>query len=331
MELINASRIPVLPLLVLDPRGEETVLVVVKASFDISRGGVRLADEQDGIALADEYYGEPGQSSLRHAGDGILFKPATDVVLIGSAHAPGKPCGRVDDVLTAGRLSKTVRVFGDRRWERGLVSPRASEPAPFERMPLVYERAFGGTDTTVQESERRNPVGVGFRGEKSALPMVGVPLPNLEDPARLIGQPADRPAPAGFGFIAPHWEPRLQYAGTYDQSWVDDRAPLLPADYDPRFQQVAPAGQVCPGYLVGGEPVEVRNASPSGLLNFPLPKPRIEVWLGTEEPRALDVNLDTVVIDGDRERLLMTWRGGASVHDRVYDLEWIKVSAEVAA
>ena len=332
MELINSSRAPALPLLVLDTRGEETLLVVVKASFDITPGKVSLAEEQDGIVLADDYHGEPGQSSIRHAGDGVLFKPSTDVVLIGSAHAPGgRPCTRLDVVLKVGKVAKTVRVFGDRRWERGLVSPRASEPAPFERVPLVYERSFGGTDATVRESERRNPVGVGFRGKKSALPTVGVPLPNLEDPAQLIGQPADRPAPAGFGFIAPHWEPRSKYAGTYDQAWMDDRAPLLPPDYDPRFQQVAPTGQVCAGYLAGGEPVEVRNASPSGLLGFPLPKLQIEVLLGMEEPRALDIKLDTVVIDGDRARLVMTWRGSAPMHGQVYDVEWIKVSAEVAA
>src|SRR5437867_301408 len=117
MELINSSRAPALPLLVLDTRGEETLLVVVKASFDITPGKVSLAEEQDGIVLADDYHGEPGQSSIRHAGDGVLFKPSTDVVLIGSAHAPsGRPCTRLDVVLKVGKVAKTVRVFGDRRW-----------------------------------------------------------------------------------------------------------------------------------------------------------------------------------------------------------------------
>lgn len=36
------------------------------------------------------------------------------------------------------------------------------------------------------------------------------------------------------------WQPRLRYAGTYDQHWMDERLPFLPEDFDLRYFQSAP-------------------------------------------------------------------------------------------
>ena len=78
--------------------------------------------------------------------------------------------------------------------------------------------------------------------------------------------------------ICAHWMPRRQYAGTYDARWEQSRAPYLPADFDPRFFQVAPADQVVPGYLTGGEPVELFGVSPWGPVRFTLPRERISIF-----------------------------------------------------
>ena len=42
-----------------------------------------------------------------------------------------------------------------------------------------------------------------------------------------VGDPLKRPAPVGFGPLAPHWQPRCDFAGTYDQAWQQDRYPVL--------------------------------------------------------------------------------------------------------
>jgi len=330
MELLNLSPYSVQPLLAVDNGGMETLLVVVKATYALGDGEARLADKQEAIRMGDEFHGEPGKTSVRFGGETSLHKPATDVILVGSAFSPGRKERVVDVGLQAGKIRKTVRVFGDRRWEGKPGSERIGDPLPFERMPLVFERAFGGiddSDAASPESDPRNPVGTGFRAKNSRRSVAGTPLPNLENPMQPIRTPSDRPEPAGTGFIAPHWEPRRTRAGTYDVKWQDERAPFLPNDYDPLFQQVAPADQIYSGYMEGGEPVVVENASPGGRLAFRLPSPRFDVGVRMGEDRQLlPVRLDTVVIDGDAEILRMVWRGSLPVHNRVYDVEWIRVA-----
>jgi len=45
-----------------------------------------------------------------------------------------------------------------------------------------------------------------------------------------------------FGPIGRHCKPRVQLAGTYDDSWTEDRMPLLPDDFQERFHNAAPVG-----------------------------------------------------------------------------------------
>ena len=60
-----------------------------------------------------------------------------------------------------------------------------------------------------------------------------------------------------FGPLAAHWQPRVQWGGTYGDKWAKDRQPLLPEDFDERFFQSAPEDQQAPTYLKGGEAVEL--------------------------------------------------------------------------
>ena len=91
-----------------------------------------------------------------------------------------------------------------------------TKPEPFERIPLIYERAFGGWDRSHPETEKhgfepRNPVGTGFRAKRGKFEK-GIRLPNLEDPQRPLKGHRDKPPPTGFGFISPHWPPRAALA-----------------------------------------------------------------------------------------------------------------------
>lgn len=331
MEMINSSPFTIQPLILLDNNGKETLLVVAKATYAISNGKAQLCEEQEPINFADEYWGEPGTSSIKYSGETALYKPATDVILLGSAYSTGKNKRSVDVHLSAGKISKTVRIFGDRRWEGTSLFERISDPMPFDKLPLIYERSFGGNDLSNEESpenEHRNPVGVGFRAKHSKRNLSGTPLPNLENPAQLIRSSMDRPEPAGTSFIAPHWEPRLSLTGTYDSKWKNERAPFLPDDYNPLFQQTAPVDQIYPGYMEGGEPISVENASPNGRLSLLLPVTRLDISVSIgDDTFPLQMRMDTVVIDGDSCRLRMIWRGSMSVHNNIYDISWIKAAA----
>jgi hypothetical protein len=333
---VNLTPFAAQPLLLSDERGTDVYTFVVKATFGLraDRGEttVAVADEQVPVCLEPVYHGDPAAASLKYDADIALTKLGTDVVLIGHARPLHGAATYVDVSLTVGPARLTVRVFGDRVWTTALGRWTASAPTPFEAMPLVYERAFGGwdrsnADPTRHEYEPRNPVGVGFVSKKHGAPREGTPLPNLENPYEPIGSPTDRPAPLGFGYIGPHWQPRLGYAGTYDDRWQQKRMPLLPDDFDRRFYNAAHPALSLQGFLRGGEAVEVVNASPLGALRFWLPAfmPYGTLRMNDGETHRVALALDTIILNTDEDRLFLVWRGGLPVQKRTHDIVWSKV------
>jgi hypothetical protein len=314
-------------------------VVVIKGTFQWNAAGaVTLAEEQAPVLHADEFHGEPGLSSLRYAADVCLRKPGTDVVLVGQAYAPGgRAATHVDVGLRVGPVKAALRVHGDRQWTRSVGTWRSSAPRPFRTMPLVYERAFGGADTTHPDAskhagEPRNPVGTGFCAHGSAERLDGLRLPNLEALDAPIQHWKDRPAPVGLGFIGRDWEPRRRYAGTYDARWEKERAPLVPMDFDERFHSAAAPSRVCQGYLVGGEPVRAVHVTPGGSLAFALPRYQLTLAarLQGKELQSRPV-LDTVVIEPDEQRLLLTWRASIPCTRKFLYLEHVTIRAQAEA
>ncbi len=292
-----------------DQYGIDTLHVLVKATFIIGQQWT-LADEQIPPIGADEYWGDdPVSSSIKYASDLHIGKPSTDVIMVGHARTPqDNQVKQLDVALSVGHVRKHVRVFGDRQWDNGCIS----SPFPFHTMPLVYERAFGGIhkmDEGIIAGEVRNPIGCGFAGKRKAREMNDLPLPNLEDPTQLLRRIGDVASPAGFGFLSPDWQPRLSFAGTYDEQWQTKRAPYLPSDFDLRFFNMAHPDLVYPGYLTGGEPVQISGVNPNGILQFSLPEvaigTNVSVKARSEQP---DFNLETVLIEPDVLQLGMTWR-----------------------
>jgi hypothetical protein len=297
--------------------GCEITVVAVKATFDIhDDGSTGVAQEQPPVLILPEYHGEPGKSSLRHEADLILAKRTTDVLVLGRAYAPGaNPVAQLDVGFRVGPVRKVLRVFGNRKW----TASGMSAPEPFRTMALVYERAFGGVDARSGHPERdwewRNPVGTGFAASSGAAR--GQQLPNIEYPENPIRNWSDRPAPAGFGPICAHWQPRASFAGTYDDGWRRTRQPLLPDDFDERFFQCAPADQQSPNFLNGGEPVTLLRLTPGGELHFSLPK----IYLGFET-RFYDGarefhhyrKLHTVILEPDLRRVSMVWHSPLACH-----------------
>lgn len=299
-----------------DKDGCDYAVVILKGTFDLAGDGDDLppAEEQASIVFADEPYGEPGESSVRYESDICLRKGGTDVVLVGNAYPRGGR-GRVAEVrLQLGSLEKTVRVFGDRVWYRKMGFWKHTEPEPFESMPLVFERAYGGVDESdpnpeKHDYEKRNPVGTGFAVAARKERLEGLALPNLEDPQAAVTSWKDRPAPAGFGFVGRGWAPRIGHAGTYDEAWQENRCPLLPEDFDERYFNGGAPGLVASPHLAGGERVRLAGASPEGVLGFSLPVRDfgVDVWIKGGKRSAHPV-LDTVVIEPDASRLMLTWR-----------------------
>lgn len=307
-------------------RGIDTLYTMVKASFNIGKQWT-LLEKQVEPQKEDVYWGEPEASSLRQASDYHTGKAATDIVMIGSACVPDGQLARQMNVdLMLGNIAKTIRVIGNRVWDDG----RISAPEPFSEMPLVFERAFGGRDLIdgqLRGAEARNPIGTGFAGKRKAAEMNGVALPNLECPEHLIQDIQDAPIPMCFAPVAPSWQPRINYAGTYDEQWQTQRAPYLPDDYSPRFMNCAPPDLICSEFLSGGEPVRITGMHPSGELNFNLPqvKLRNKVSVAGKE-NVGEFVLESVILNPNELQLALVWRSAFVCGKKAAQLEQISVS-----
>lgn len=294
-----------------DKEGVHHWIVVVKATYDIATNGTLSLSEKPVEPLhAPKYHGKDGESSLRYEADLVAMKPGTDVYLNAIAYAPNsRPCEELKVSFRIDQLRKELLVYGNRIWQRSLIgSATPSSPEPFVAMPITYERAFGGFDQEDPDPKEhridfRNPVGSGVAASKSHL--IGKPAPTIEDPAQKLG----KGWPAGFGAIASYWSPRKELAGTYDEKWAAQRQPLLPVDYDPKCLLCSPLDQQVPGYLKGGNQIELTNLTPSGRLRFTLPKIsyQFETYFGSTCKKHVS-ELVSVIIDSEGPRLIMVWQ-----------------------
>lgn len=318
-----------------DRNGADTWVVAVRGTFLIDPDGTTsVSDEQSQVCAVPKYIGEPGQSSLVYESDLIHTKPTTDVTLLGHAYAPaGRPASQVDVTLSMASISKTLRVFGDRYWVQGVLGLTMTVPEPFEKMPIVYERAFGGIDVESKDPSQRswepkNPVGCGFAVAPEHL--MSRRLPNIEDPGDLITSWRHRPAPAGFGPIAPHWSPRSRWAGTYDEQWEKERQPLVPDDFDERFYLAAPDDQQPPTHLKGGEAVELINLTPAGYLRFQLPRVFLgfETYFYSKEVVRHRPALHAVILEPDVPQVTMVWNTVVQCHAKALKLERTRIIAK---
>lgn len=328
--LANKTRFSAERTWVRDTRGAEIWIVAVRAVFDIHPdGSVEPSKEQQDVVRVAEFEGDPVSTRLIYDSDLVRTKVATDVVLHGHAHVPnGRAATTLTVRLTVGSLQKTLVVHGDRVWERGAFGVAPSDPQPFTRMPVRYERAFGGARERAPGSteppawEPRNPIGVGCGRHASEL--VGTPVPNLEYPGDPVVSGQHTGSPACFAPVPQSWSPRRELAGTYDDVWLEQRQPLLPLDFDDRHYQCAPGDQQVEGFLRGGEHVELVNLSPSHpLLRFQLPHLILgfTTYFSDGEVRHHRANLHSVILEPNHPRVAMVWHSAVPCHPKVLKLE----------
>lgn len=292
-----------------DRTGHHHWVVAVKGTFEVAPNGeLHLAEEQVPPVMVPECFGEPGASSLRVDSDLVLGKATTEVIVNAYAYTPhGKPATSVPVGLRVGPIQKTLVVHGPRVYYSGVGGLTTTAPQPFDRHPIRYEDAYGGSDLSDPDPRRqridlRNPVGKGVKVR--ATDLVNTPAHRIEYPQG----DASKVGPAGLGAIASYWSPRLELAGTYDAAWVKTTKPLLPADYDERFTLCAPLDQRAPTYFQGGEPVYLVNMTAEGVLHTTLPKVELvhttRIKGRRQEHRS---KLVTVILEPEQRHLMLVW------------------------
>jgi len=320
-------------------------VVIVKTTVTLSDDPV-VAEKQAPIALADEPW-HPDLtelSSLKHAGDAVLTKLDTDVILTGTARAPrGQPAREWEAAVEVVRGSETVlasraQILGPRRWRhtdgQGWV---LTDPEPTLEVPIRYELPTGGAypadapaagapepDPDAPPPARwvvhpPNPSGTGFFDERAMDPAREYRAPQWQHRDHPVTM-WNREVPlCGFGPVSRIWSSRLRLAGTYDTAWVKKtRAEAkegVPADYapdfDPRFFQCAHPELIAKGYLEGDERILLRGLWPDGELRVAqLPRVSILATLmfGNGDGTVERLALDTVHVDVDKGTVDLCWR-----------------------
>jgi len=313
MELDNRTALPVLWLPGRMEYPRHSLTLVVKGTFELEPDApARLVEEQLPIGPDVPFPDDDDPSSAPYYDSDLAhFKPRADRLLVGRCHAPGgRPVAECRATFGVGKWSRTLRIVGDRYWDRGLLRARMSDPEPFQDMDLGYTHAFGGAGYAA------NPKGTGFAPGGKLKSGTRLALPNLEDPQAPITTPTDHPPPAGFGPLSRTWAPRSSRLGTYGQAWLASRAPWFPEDLDWRAFNAASDEARTGEYLRGDEPVKLENLRPDRprfAASLPGQRVRCFVW---RDPSArgpafaeVPMNLDTLWIDAETLRLVLVWRG----------------------
>jgi len=240
--------------------------------------------------------------------------------------------------VRVGRVSKAFSVLGPRQWQPGLLGVAAGLPQPFVEQPIGYAQAFGGSQPLKDNPEQQhcymeNPAGIGwYHRSTDNGEIVGMPMPVTEE----LGKPIDSPhgdfRPMALGPVGRHWTQRAGFAGTYDEAWLADCFPFLPADFDNRYFQAAPADQQTE-YLQGGEEVLLLNLTAQERASFRIPRLQVPVtfFLNQGGHETVNAVIDTLLIDTDAGQVQLTWRTSRPLRRNMFEIAQVLVGTRSRA
>lgn len=324
-----------------------TGCLVAKATFDARNGRVELVTDEP-IPLFHEPASTPLgllPSDVRLRQDGPV-----ELVLLGCARAPtGRPVETMTVELRVGDLTRRLSVFGDRRWVGMGDEAVATPPAPFEQMPLTWERAYGGTldvwmdeHTVVPIEHLYNAFGRGADPAKIAARVAsgqcspGFPrfhterlLPNLENPSETIARWEDEPLPYCWA----------TQPGTLGLKAAAIRHLTSPEQMTPELRELLNQEQLMVSHpdlrfdrLPGGAPVRVTGCTSGGPWEFALPALRLgaDYVLGGRTGHR-HLNPTVVVLLPEERRLSITYQAWFRFTTSISDERSLRLVMEEAA
>ncbi len=278
MEIVNTTPYLASCTVSTDKHGQEHLLAIVKATFNIPAREIasELAQEPIPIIEEDIFSGDPETSATVYESDYALHKPKCDVLLNGYCYAPeGKPVTQALAGIKIGSVQKIIQVNGDRVWKYSPIKIGMSNPQPFTKKLISYEKAYGGRDYFHPDEKKHtaylpNPVGIGYHKVLDIEYVEDTPVPNIESIKQPVTHPNEKYQPTAFGPVHRGSPSRAKYAGTYDEKWLESKFPFLPDNFDDRYFQAAPEDQQT-DYLRGGEFIQLVNLTQEGRLHFKIP------------------------------------------------------------
>jgi len=262
--------------------------IVAKATFRLVNEKPMTRVDPRPILWADQHHGNSPVASVRWPSDVAPRVPKPQVIVAGSACSGGAPTSSL--VVRLGvfagsqiALHKELRVVS---------------PEPFTKMPLLYEKAFGGVGCA------ENPIGVGADGEAERPSLV---------------HPTDPGRPAGLGVIGASWPARRRRLGETPRRVLEAPIAEIPAGFDWAYFQAAPEDQLVFG-LRGDEWIVMDGLCPTAArMRSCLPRARGEARVfglrgvgdGADELATgltLPLDADTLLVDSDAQTCTLVLR-----------------------
>lgn len=294
------------------------ITVCVKATCTLGEEDALIA-EQEPLA-ADRYWDRDASATLRWPSDFAPSKRRVDVLLSGHAYPPPRtsPMELVAR-LEIGRLSKSVRVHGDRRFQRSPDGSLQVAQQPIVKVPLRYERApkdawnpigFDPDQTFTEE------LGVSDSDRHQTLLLGGLAAPNLEP----VGGGAAGFSPLTIGWRADvlrmseeaaRWAERFSVAPEPGERVLFVDEPPPPGFDFSIFNAAPPEMQL--DQIEAGAPILLEHLHKSYVaLRARVPPLHPRVLRGAT---LLPVRCDTIGIDVERRRIALTFRATVDVDD----------------
>ena len=306
MLLTNATPLPAA--VVPNAENDRVVgLFVVAATFRIVGDRLVLANPQLPLLLVVP---PPAVS------DGYHTKAGASVCATGYVYAPSGQARQAAARLTVGETERSILAFGTRVWAAGLGDPTPTTPLLFDRVPMTWAHAYGGSvfrkttlvklasgeEAIVPEHDEAcalNFDGVGFYLERADA--IDQPLPQLEDPAAPIRSYRDQPDPVCFA-------PYPLHGGLRARALVDDSNKVDVARAGLALSRAAPSTTLAS--IPAGTRVVLEGMRPAGAaLSFVVPPAPItaDVTIGKVQQR-LALHVDAIDIDAEQSRVRVAYR-----------------------
>lgn len=269
--------------------GQLYATIILKASFSFANDSVMpLCGQKPALRRHEEHHEHNPMRSIRAPSDWVPFLNKVDILFSGSAHAPrGTSTAALPVRLSIGRAEDgQISVVFDKQLLARSVSKDGGSGPPFERMPIIYERAFGGIGHLL------NPIGT-------------------QNPTIVYIAPEAKELPAGFGPISSRWPSRKKRLQGHTLRPLEDPLLELPAEFDAFYFQSAPDDQRL-DYLAGDEIILLEHLHaehPELEMRLPGARALYRVVTAAGMSKPVGLNPDTLFIDGDAQTCTLTYRG----------------------
>ena len=300
-----------------------SLTIMVKGVYDLQPDEVVSLAAEQYFPTGDEYYDDDsdGLGGPRYPSDFCYFKPKADLLLVGTCHAPAQK--EVTEQLVSfsvGEFSKSLKVIGQKFWESQILDQQENSPATYSQIELRYDNAYGGPGYP------DNPVGKGRAEQLSPEGLTRKLFPNIIHEWEPTHSFLKNLSPAGFGPLNIAWPMRHGYIGSYKGNYLQTRWPWFADNFDFHYFNAAPADQQIAGYLTGDEKLTITNIHAEHR-NFSTTLPGLRCRCFTsiitpgsskeKEPIFSEVamKLDTLWVDMDATKLILTWRGWTEISD----------------